>query len=257
VLQQLQQSYLNSLSADEPGFLSHLQPLATLSMQQSLELYHQGAERKALRVLQGIYRICHKILGLDHFNTIASEYIAYSPPTASNTDFFASGFVKFITGYPLEADSCFVAEVARLEWDIHLLVKEIDSPELDLEALAQVPDSRQGEIRFHLPVGATLLQSQYPLDQVLGSNQQDAANVHIVDLNSEEFYFILWRDGWQVYLDQLAQEEWLILQRIQMEFCFAEVGEYFAIHCPSIDITEIFPRLVAQGWIASFDVPDR
>lgn len=256
MLQQLQQSFLNSLSTGDPEFLSHLQSLTALSAQQTLNIYHQGIESKALRNLRRTYRICQQILEIDQFDAIASDYIRYSPPQASDFDLFTSDFVKFVAGYFLEANSSCVAEVARLEWEIHLLLKELDSSELDLEALAQVDDDTQGKILFHLPIGAVLLQSQYPLDQVMSVNQPDldSAREKSVDLNSEGFYFILWRNGWQVCLDRLTREEWLVLQRIQMKARFAEVGEYFATNYPNIDIAEIFPRLVAQGWIASFDV---
>lgn len=254
MLQQLQQSFLNSLSTDDPKFLSHLQALSALSAQQTLDIYHQGIKSKALTILKGIYPVCQQILEIERFNIIASDYIRCSPPQASDFVPFAAAFVKFVTKHCLEADCSYVAEVARLEWKIYLLLRESDSPELDLKALAQIDTDSQGEIFFHLPTGAVLLQSEYPLDEVMKVNQPNFDGQSLVDLNSEEFYFILWRDGWRTCLDQLTREEWLVLQRIQMKVRFMEVCDYLAINHPSVDIAQIFPRLVAQGWIASFDV---
>ncbi|MEH2248662.1 DNA-binding domain-containing protein [Nostoc sp.] len=254
MLQQLQQSFLNSLSTDDPEFLSHLQALNALSAQQTLDIYHQGVISKALKTLKGIYPVCQKILVIEQFNIIASDYIRCSPPQTSDFVPFAAAFVEFITKYCLAVDYSYVKEVARLEWEVYLLLRESDSPELDLEALAQIDTDNQGKIFFHLPTGAVLLQSEYPLDEVMKVNQPDFDGESSVDLNSKEFYFILWRDGWRTCLDRLTQEEWLVLQRIQMKVRFIEVCDYLAINHPSVDITQIFPRLLAQGWIASFDV---
>lgn len=254
MLQQLQLSFLNSFSTDDSEFLSHLQAFSTLSAQQTLDIYHKGVKGKALKTLKNIYSVCQQILGLERFNIIASDYICCSPPQTSDFVPFAAAFVEFVTKYCFEADCSYVGEIARLEWEIYLLLRESDSPKLDLEALAQIDTDSQGEVFFHLPTGAVLLQSEYPLDEIIKVNQPDFDGENSVDLNSKEFYFILWRDQCTTCLDRLTLEEWLVLQRIQMKVRFMEVCDDLTISHPSVDISQVFPRLVAQGWIANFNV---
>ncbi|MBV8882561.1 MAG: putative DNA-binding domain-containing protein [Chroococcidiopsidaceae cyanobacterium CP_BM_RX_35] len=254
MLQQLQQTFLSSLATGDSEFLSHLQNLTALSAQQTLNIYHQGVKAKALNVLKGIYQVCQQILGTELFDAIAADYFRYSPPQTSDFIPFAAAFVKFITEYCLEADCSYLAEIARLEWEIYLLLREFDSPVLDLEALAQVDTDSQSEIFFHLPTGAVLLQSNHPLDEIMKVNQPDNEGNSLVDLTSGEFYFIVWRAGWSICIDRLTLEEWLILQRIQMNIRFGELCNYLAINHPHVDIATTFPRLVAQGWITNFTV---
>lgn len=254
MLQQLQQSFLRSLSTDDPEFLTHLVGLACLSAEQALNIYHQGVKRKTLNILKGIYPVCQKILGIELFDTIAADYVRCSPLQTADFFPFAATFVEFIAEYCLSSEFAVIAQVARLEWKIYLLLREYNSPELDLEALAQVDATAQGEIFFHLPIGALLLQSDYPLDEIMKVNQPDYEGESWIDVKSGEFYFLVWRAGWGICIDRLTWEEWLVLQRIQMKVSFMEVCDYLAGYHPSVELATIFPHLVAQGWITSFEI---
>jgi hypothetical protein len=254
MLQEIQQSFLKSLSTDEPEFLTHLVELACLSKEQALNIYHQGVKRKSLNILKGIYPVCQQILGSELFDNLATDYARYSPPESADFSRFAAAFVEFIAEYCLPSEFAVVVQIARLEWEIYLLLREYNSPELDLEALAQVDATTQGELFFYLPTGALLLQSNYPLDEIMKVNQPDYQGECQIETKSEEFYFLVWRAKWGICIDRLTWEEWLVLQRIQMKLSFMEVCDYLADYHSSLDITTIFPSLVAQGWIASFEV---
>lgn len=225
-----------------------------MSPTESLNIYHRGVKAKALSAIRRIYPVCQRLLGTTVFDAIVTEFISCHPSNSSDFADFAAPFVEFMTNYRTLGDCSYIADIACLEWHIYQLLKEIDSTGLDLEALAQVNANNEDQLVFHLPVGAVLMHSNYPLDEIWTVNQPDYQGNALSDHYPRHFQFLVWRAGFGICIDRLTQEEWLVLEKISTGVMFGDLCEQlFALH-PDLDIAVIFPHLVEQGWIAGFHV---
>jgi hypothetical protein len=256
MLQQLQQAFLANLSTDDPEFVKYVGAIASLSPSETLEIYRQHIQAKALRPLGGIYSACQKILGQERFEAICNEFFQTYPPQDFLFDGYIAPFAEFLAEHPCLNDYPYIADVAELEWQIDRLLKAVNSPQLDLEALKQVESDRQGDIVFNLPAGAVLMQSDYPLDEIYSIVESDDTENTLTDWQLGHYWFIVWRANadFGIFIESLTKEEWLVLQRIATGASFKEVCDNLSQFYPTLDIASIFPRLVEQGWIASFRV---
>jgi hypothetical protein len=257
MLSELQRQFLAGVFDPEnpTELLGYIRPLERLTPREQLSIYRGSVLSILTGALGEIYPVCHRLVGDAFFDLMAEDFIHLFPSQSPDLYDYGADFPQFTASFEPARSLPYLPDVAQLEWYWHRVFYGTKTTILDMNALAQVPLGRQGDIIFSLPSASALWESSYPIDRIWQVNQTDYQGDDCVDLGAGGVRLLIWRQGFTMRMDSLTVEEWEILK--QIEFCqsFSRVCEYLSQLEPMPDITSLLPRLVAQGWIASFHLP--
>lgn len=222
----------------------------TLTSQDRIDIYRNSILSCLIQALNDIYPVCSKLVGQQFFDAMSRLYAQQHPSPTPDLADFGEQFSDFIADFEHAQSLPYLPDVARLEWAWHCAFHANDESGLDFEALGQVSAEQQSDLVFKLPKSATLLQSDYPVDKIWQTNQDDADPDDVVDLNEGGVKLIVWRSGYDVHIDPVDESTWPLLVALNQQQPFADVCEKL----PDIGIDALFPQCVQKGWIASFSL---
>jgi hypothetical protein len=68
----------------------------------------------------------------------------------------------------------------------------------------------------------------------------------------KHYYFLVWRDQFELRIDQLNEREWFILGLLGQHQTLANVCEQANQAFPDVDVAALLSTWVKSGWIAGF-----
>lgn len=210
-----------------------------------LAAYRRSIHGNLFNALVTSYPVVNRIVGPPFFREAARNYILAYPSLSGDLNDYGGHFAGFIADYAYAQDMPYLADVARLEWAVQMLLNSAEAPPADLSALASTPPERYTDLRFELDPCCTRLDSNWPLLQIWEVNQDDYAGDMQVDFTQDSRLLVRRQHG-VVTVQGLSAAEAAFLDALDSQASLAH-----AAAC-ALELDEAFDfGDTLQQWIAS------
>jgi hypothetical protein len=253
MLQQLQRTFITALkSGNSSAFLQHIHPNPRVSSATQFSIYQDSITARFQRALKDIYPVCQQLVGEEFFLAMATHYIDETPSMSPDLNDYGADFANFIDKYPPASTLPYLGDVARLEWAWHRIAGAPDQNSFDFAKLAACYEAGDNLI-FTLPSRCTLLTSPYPIHTIWETNQKNYQGDDTITLaDDERYYFLIWRNQYELRIDSLSITQWQLLTLIQAKLPLASICEHATAIDEALDIPMLLSQWVQSGWIAGF-----
>jgi hypothetical protein len=183
-LRELQSAFLRAMfGPDEPQLLETtvgdgLPPAARL------QIYRHHVLTSLTDVLQTTFPVVCRLVDERFFRYAADAYMRQHPPTAPCLFEYGAHFPAFLAAFPACRHLAYLADVARLEWALHMAWHAELRVPLDPTELAGLAPHDVALLTFQFDPSVTLLESPWPIDQIWRVHQADEEVDTPVDLNA-------------------------------------------------------------------------
>lgn len=242
-------------TADRARLEAHLQESPLLPARQGIEAYRASVNGKLRRSLEQIYPVCHRLVGEEFFQALASSFLERAVSRSPDLGDFGAGFSTFLADFHSVRQLPYLADVALLEWLWHRAFNAPDQPRLNLEALARVPPQHWDRLVFRMPAGASLIESPYPIHRIWEVNSLPAAGHGVIDLDQGGIRIFVWRDGHTTRLDFPEEPEWQLLQAFARGLSFGHLCQEGS-ELSGARLAALLPLWVQRGWLGDFDLQE-
>lgn len=226
----------------------------------ALELLEEGARRGRRRLAayrRGIFgNLCNallasypavgRIVGLPFFREAARQYILANPSRSGDLNDYGESFADFLGAYPHARELPYLADVARLEWQVQAVLYAADSGPPELSTLAACPAERYGELRCTLDPASARLDSDWPVQRIWQVNQEDYAGDMAVDF-SRGSRVLVRRMQDDVVVESLSGAEAAFLDALARGCLLAEAAAIALREDASFDLGERLRYWLASG----------
>jgi len=217
-----------------------------------LLIYRNAILGTLVRALGAIHPVCKRLVGETFFDAMSRVHARQTPSESPDLGDYGESFGDFIAAFEPAAELVYLADIARLEWCWHRAFHAPDENSIDLATLANVAAANTDRIVFRLPVSASLIESDYPIQRIWQVNQQDWTSDEAVNLDEGGVRLIVWRCGHEMRIDEPDPGAWTLLIAIEAGQTLGEIGNNESL----ATLDEILPHCIQNGWIAGFELED-
>jgi hypothetical protein len=165
-----------------------------------LAAYRGNAAAVAARALAAAFPTVAALVGEESFAALARDFWRTHPPGRGDLGEWGDALPAFIARNAQLADEPYLADVAALDWRVHLATRAADAADagLPLRSLAETDPAR---ITLRLAPGAALVNSAWPIASIWLAHQRPAdhpdrfadARVALAERRAETA--LVWRDA--------------------------------------------------------------
>ncbi len=137
-----------------------------------MNVYRRTREALHGDALAAAYPVVRRLVGATFFDALVQRYARSHPSRSGDLHRFGDALPEFLAADSYAASLAYLPDVARLEWAVHEAEVAPDPVPFDFHALARVPASRHGELRFTLQEGARVVRSAHPIVLLWEANQE-------------------------------------------------------------------------------------
>jgi hypothetical protein len=165
--------------------------------QRGLQAYRANGQALAERALAAAYPVLVQLVGEENFAALARHFWAKHPPLGGDMACWGNLLGGFIRASAQLADDPYLADVAHLEWRMHLAGSAADVPP-DPASFARLATEDPARITLTLGAGVALLASPYPVASIVtahltGSPSLQQAGQRLAESRAE--HVLVWRQG--------------------------------------------------------------
>lgn len=139
-----------------------------------IAIYRANSIASATKALTGAYPVIREVVGGEFFDALARAYWQSAPSRSGDLGDYGDAFDAFVAGFEPVRELPYLADLARLEWAVHLAESAADAPRFDATALANVPPDRQSTLIFTFVPGTAIVSSDYPIARIWSLHRDDA-----------------------------------------------------------------------------------
>jgi len=145
-------------------------PAAGPQWQRGLRAYRSNGHELAHRALAGAYPVVAQLLGEENFAPLARGLWAAHPPQRGDVAQWGAQFAQYLESLPdLSEQEPFIADVARVEWLLHLAATVGDAA-LDAASLQLLSQQDPSTFTLVLAPGTACLASAYPVVSIVNAH---------------------------------------------------------------------------------------
>ena len=195
--------------ADSGVLQGHARPVGAHALRTGVTAYRGNAGAVAARALAGTFPTLAELVGDDTADALARDFWRHQPPARGDLAQWGDALPGFIAASAQLADEPFLADVARLEWQVHRASRAADAPDAvpDLQALA---DADPSKLMLTLAPGTALVSSPWPVAAIWLAHRRPAhdearfADVRDAFAGDRAETALVWRDGPRVRVAAVA-----------------------------------------------------
>lgn len=230
-------NYMTDAKCDLDYLLENIAPHSRLTSIEQLNIYKTSFFVGLQKNLEESFEVCKLLVGDEFFDKLTKDFIsANNYPKNSNMNSFGDKFADFITRYPHTVTIPYLADIARLEWEIkQCLIKPRDISNA-MEVLAKIDSAQHINLKFKLNSTIKIIQSSFPLDLIYEANKsQNFDNVAIDLFNTNKTYTVLiWQYNYKLHMKTLTA--------IDIDF--------FALISNNLTLGDVFQNLALKNYSA-------
>ena len=211
-LRELQTSFANCLFDANAESVLGIIDGEGFSPSQRMQIYRNNLFISLTDALQAVYPSVHRLVGEGFFKYLADSYIRAHPSQSGNLHDFGQELEAFIAGFEPATTVPYLADVARLEWDQHLVFHAAEHSPLDLRRLSAVPDEQRTELRFRFHPASKLMSSRYPVLTIWEACGDEQERTRTVSADKEGEQVLIIRRKEKVELHRLSGGEHTFLR---------------------------------------------
>lgn len=141
--------------------------------ERGLAAYRANAGALAERALAAAFPTLQQLIGEESFGALARHFWQRQPPLAGDMALWGERLPAFVADAQSLADEPYLADVARVDWAVHVAERAADAPAVQgLELLAVLDPS---QLRLQLAAGTALVESAHPVVSIWQAHRAAAA----------------------------------------------------------------------------------
>jgi len=212
-----------------------------------------GSLTKALRLT---YPAVDRLVGSAFFDGAAHVFVHELPPRSAWLDDYGADFPEFLAAFAPAASLPYLSDVARLEWAVSRALHAADAEPVDVARLAAIDEAEHGGIHFTPHPSVTLLQSNYPVDELWHAViEQDNDALATLDLGKGPVRLLVQRSSdatGEVRVARIEEAAWRFAEQL-----FAGVALGIALESTASDDTPAWlAQHLAAGRFVAFSLAD-
>ncbi|MEP6677788.1 MAG: DNA-binding domain-containing protein [Betaproteobacteria bacterium] len=221
-----------------------------------MRLYRGNVQGNVRTALANAYPVCAQLVGEDFFDGLAHAYAARTPSRSGDLNEYGDAFAAFLAGFaPAVEQVPYLADVATLEWRVHLAHYAADAPQFDAATLAGVAPARLAQLRF-VPAAATaLVESRWPVASVWRAHGANADAVTALDVTSGGERALVFRPRYRVDVVALGAGDFAFLAAAMAGTAFGGALERALAVDPAFAPEPALRRWIAERVIAGVVLP--
>lgn len=218
-----------------------------------IEVYRNNAREICRKALANSCPVVEQLVGDACFRSLAREYLDTHPSTSGDLQHFGREFPAILDALYSGSEYDYLGDVARLELAIEDALLEPEAGTLDLDALADVPPDRLGDVIFTQAPSLRLIGSRYPLLSIWRAHQPGGEES--VDLSSGAEYVAVRRVGDEVEMRLVDRAAFTLGRTLNGGGSLNQVWD----ELPD-DVREVLPgaltALSLAGGLSHFSLPE-
>jgi hypothetical protein len=156
-----------------------------------------------------------KLVGEEFFEEASRLFAAEAPPRSAWLDEYGSGFPAFLAQLTQAASVPYLADVARLEWQVNLVLHTPETKPLELARLAALSESQLAHARLVPRPEIRLVRSEFPVDAIWRAVlDADDRAMAAIDLADAPAWLRVWRTKSGPEVVRLSEDEWRVLDSL-------------------------------------------
>ncbi|WP_211454876.1 DNA-binding domain-containing protein [Collimonas antrihumi] len=149
------------------------------------------------------------LVGAEFFEGAARLFAAEAPPHSALLDEYGADFPEFLAQLPQAVSLPYLADVARLEWQVNIVLHAADAQPLDVARLVQLDEAELAHWRFAPHPAAKLLRCDFPADAIWHAVlERDDSAMTAIDLADGPVWLLVQRVESGVALVRLSECQW-------------------------------------------------
>jgi hypothetical protein len=215
-IQKIFSDQLLSQSMDET-FLENIYSGSLDEAGMRLSIYRNNVISSLTTALGDTYPVIKRLIGVDCFNAVASDFVRVYPPNHASLYFYGEHFADFIKTHHGCVHLDYLHEVARLEWSYQQAYHEFDAPIMSITDLQKVDEQYLGDVCLEAHSSVRLLSSAWPIHVIWSENLKE--NPDIVDLKTcGDASLLIYRDSLTVKVINLEKNTFYFLQNLIADY---------------------------------------
>ncbi len=217
-----------------------------------LRIYRGNTLANAARAIEAAYPVIAKIVGAEFFSGLARQYRLRFPSQDGDLNDYGESFAAFIGDFPPAAQMPYLADMARLEWQVHRAHYAADPASFDAASLAGLTPEAQLQLRPQLHPACRILHSDYPLARIWQVHQDAFEGEFEVDITAGASRALVYRPHFRVEVAQASDADAAFLTAVR-EGRTLEAALVAAQACDaSFDLGRALNEWVASSVIVDF-----
>jgi uncharacterized protein len=172
-----------------------------------LSVYRANISSNARGALAAIYPIVCKLVGAEFFSGLAHAYCAAHPSVSGDLNELGEHLGEFVRTFPPASELPYLADVAHLEWCLHLAHYAADRAPLDVNALSAITEDAYPRLALELHPAVAVVDSAYPLYCIWQVHQDGYVGDGAVNLNSGAEPVVVYRPQFKATVARLSPAE--------------------------------------------------
>jgi hypothetical protein len=202
---------------------------------QALAAYRGNAAAIAARALATTYPTVSQLVGDESFEQLARALWHRQPPRQGDLATFGAELAVFIEGDAQLASEPYLADVARLDWAVHVLERAEDAP-AQPAGLQRLATDDAATLRLVLRPGAALIRSRWPVATIWQAHRSSAPDRFdgvraALQAGRGEAAWV-WRDGWHAAVDAVDELQARFIEHVlagdSIDAALAAAGDGFS-----------------------------
>lgn len=174
-----------------------------------LNIYRNTGTSVLVTALRLSFPAVQYLVGQEFFEGAARLFVAEAQPSSALLDEFGADFPEFLARLPQAKTLPYLPDVARLEWQVNIVLHAEDAPSLDVASLAQLDEAELAQLRFEPHPAAKLLRCQFPANAIWRAVlERDDSAMAAIDLTHGPVWLLVQRTGNGIDVVELREDQW-------------------------------------------------
>lgn len=243
-LRDLQAAFAAHLKGEERPDLADAIMGDTISAAARLRIHRHHVRQSLVGALAATFPTVQAIVGEGFFRTMAEGFVLRELPAQPVLAEYGAGFPAFVLGYRPAAALPYLADMAKLDWDLNMAFHAPQEDRLTASSLADLPAEHLFDLKPALAGGSTVLRSPYPIDRIWHASQP-GATVGTVSLKEGPASVLVLRRPDDAAFASLDAAEEAFLAALVEGSSLGKAAEAAVSIEPAADPSRIFARLLA------------
>lgn len=239
----MQSEFATALLGSHEGLLPLLCEPLSFDRERRVDIYRNNVQQSLIEALEASFPVIRALVGAEAFVTLASLFIRSQPPKSPYLVEYGDRFSDFLETRVELSDYPFLAEVAKVEYQLLRSTHAADEVAINdqLVALANDPD-RLFASRFKFAAPTALMPLRYASATLWLAHQKSAPNLSGLDVNRSEWLLIS-RPSFRVEIDLLDSDEFQFIAQL---ISGATIAKALALVAEGFDLTGCLHRLLIR-----------
>jgi hypothetical protein len=214
-----------------------------------LQVHLNQTRLSLVAALAATFRTVEAVVGQEYFASLARQFVAETALEGPVLSAYGERFDRFISDSQELHGLAYLADVARLDWALNEAFHAPAEAPLTAADLTALPVTCLAELPIRLPMGSSLIESDYPLDLIWQASQPGTP-VESVDLAAGPSRLLVFRRPGDAAFAVLSSGEAAFIKGLSRQKKLATAARYAGCVDRDFDLATTFGAMLGLGRLA-------